>query len=115
MEWLRRNPVAAFLPLQAVLYFWNLGLLSPWMDEAGTLMAVRGTLHDVIQFAAQDVHPPVFYLLLYAWQRLPLGLDWAVQARALAVVFALLATYCPRRAWTFSRVTFFMVPPYRLQ
>ena len=99
MEWLRRNPVAAFLPLQAWLYFWNLGLLSPWMDEAGTLMAVRGTLRDVIQFAAQDVHPPVFYLLLYAWQRLPLGLDWVVQARALAVVFALLATLAADRWW----------------
>jgi hypothetical protein len=99
MQWLRRNPVAAFLPLQALLYFWNLGLLSPWMDEAGTLMAVRGTLRDVIQFAAQDVHPPVFYLLLYAWQRLPLGLDWAVQARALPVVFALLATVAADRWW----------------
>src|SRR5204862_4613175 len=99
MQWLRRNPVAVFLPLQACLYFWNLGLLTCWTDEANTLMAVRGTLRGVIQFADQEIHPPVFYFILYAWQRLPLGLDWAVQARALAVVFALLATLAADRWW----------------
>jgi hypothetical protein len=54
---LRKHPIAAFLPLQALLCFWNLGLLSPWIDQAETLLVVR----------------------------LPLGLDWAVQARALSV------------------------------
>ena len=36
--WLRRHPLAAFLPLQALLYCWNLALLSPWGDEAVTLL-----------------------------------------------------------------------------
>ena len=90
--WLRRHPLAAFLPLQALLYCWNLTLLSPWGDEAGTLLAVRGQLDHLIQFAANDVHPPLYYLLLFCWERIPLGLDWAVQARLISVLFALLGT-----------------------
>ena len=97
--WLRRHPLAVFLPLQALLGFWHLGLMSPWMDEAGTLMAMRRGLADVLAFAAQDVHPPLFYLVLYGWQHIPLPLDWAVQARALAVIFGLLATVALDHLW----------------
>ena len=105
MGWLRRYPLAAFLPLQAVLCLWNLALLSPWMDEAGTLLMERRSLTELLKFAAADVHPPLYYLFLYAWQRLPLGLDWAVQARALSVVFALLGTVALDLLWgvQFSR------------
>ena len=99
MAWLRRNPLAAFLPLQAVLYLWNLALLSPWMDEAGTLIVVGRPLPELLRFAAADVHPPLYYLLLFGWQRLPLGLDWTVQARALSVIFALLGTVALDRLW----------------
>jgi len=99
MEWLRKHPIAAFLPLQALLCFWNLGLLSPWGDEATTLLVVRLPVHVILRVAAGDVHPPLYYLLVDAWQRLPLGLDWAVQARALSVVFALAATVAADRLW----------------
>jgi hypothetical protein len=69
------------------------------MDEAGTLLTEHRPLPVVITFAARDVHPPLFYFLLFCWQRIPLGLDWAVQARALAVVFGLLATVALDRLW----------------
>ena len=98
-DWLRRHPLAAFLPLQMLIYCWNLGLLSPWGDEAGTLLAMRGSLPGLIQFAANDVHPPLYYLLLYSWLKIPLGLDWAVQARLLSVAFALLGTVALDRLW----------------
>jgi hypothetical protein len=97
--WLRKHPLAAFLPLQALLYCWNLALLSPWGDEAGTLLTVRESLDSLIRFAAQDVHPPLYYLLLYYWQRIPLGIDWAIQARLLSVCFALLGTVALDRLW----------------
>ena len=97
--WLRRHPLAVFLPLQALLCCWNLALLSPWGDEAGTLLAVRRPLYYLIQFAAHDVHPPLYYLLLHYWQIIPFGLDWAVQARLLSVVFALLGTMALDRLW----------------
>jgi hypothetical protein len=99
MSWLRRHPLAAFLPLQAALYLWNLSLLSPWMDEAGTLIMVGRPLPELLRFAAADVHPPLYYLLLYAWQKLPLGVDWAVQARMLSVGFALLGTVALDCLW----------------
>jgi hypothetical protein len=99
MDWLRKHPIAAFLPLQALLCFWNLGLLSPWMDEAETLMVVRLPVRQILRIASEDVHPPFYYLLVDAWQRLPLGLDWAVQARALSVIFALAATVAADRLW----------------
>ena len=97
--WLRRHPLAAFLPLQALLYCWNLAELSPWGDEAGTLLMVRGQLDNLIRFAARDVHPPLYYLLLYYWERIPLGFDWAVQARLLSVLFALLGTVALDARW----------------
>jgi hypothetical protein len=97
--WLRRHALCAFLPLQALLYCWNLALLAPWGDEAGTLLAVRGSLQSLIQFAAQDVHPPLYYLSLYYWQHIPLGLGWVVQARLISVLFALLGTVALDRLW----------------
>jgi hypothetical protein len=97
--WLRRHPLAAFLPLQALLYCWNLAELAPWGDEAGTLLAMRGSLDSLIQFAATDVHPPLYYLFLFYWQKIPLGVDWAVQARLISVLFALLGTVALDRLW----------------
>ena len=64
MEWLRKHPIAAFLPLQALLCFWNLGLLSPWMDEATTLLVVRLPVREILRVASGDVHPPLYYLLV---------------------------------------------------
>jgi len=97
--WLRRHPLAVFLPLQALLYCWNLALLSPWGDEAGTLLMVRESLGTLVRWAAEDVHPPLYYVSLYCWQRIPLGIDWAVQARLLSVLFALLATVALDGLW----------------
>jgi hypothetical protein len=96
---MRRHPLAVFLPLQALLYCWNLALLSPWGDEAGTLFIVRGTFESIIRAAAADVHPPLYYLLLYYWEHIPLGLDWAVQARLISVLFALLGTVALDCLW----------------
>ncbi len=97
--WLRRHPLAAFLPLQALIYCWNLGLLSAWCDEAITLLNMRGTVQELMQFVAQDIHPPLYYLLVYYWLKIPLGLDSAVQARLLSVSFALLGTVALDRLW----------------
>src|SRR4051812_4818941 len=67
------------------------------MDEASTLMFEHASPGYVVQVAAHDVHPPLFYLMLWAWQRLPLGLDWAVQARVLTVLIGLAATVAADR------------------
>ncbi len=94
---MKRAILPAFLSIQALLSFWNLGLLSPWMDEAGTLLLERGSPGYVVHLAAGDVHPPLFYLMLWVWQRLPLGLDGVVQARTLTVLIGLAATVAADR------------------
>jgi 4-amino-4-deoxy-L-arabinose transferase-like glycosyltransferase len=92
-----KRPLPVFLLLQALLGFWNLGLLSPWMDEAATLILERGSPAQVATIASHDVHPPGFYLLLWMWQRLPLGFDESVQARMLTVLIGLAATIAADR------------------
>ncbi len=94
---MKRSVLALFLLGQALLHFWSLGLLSPWGDEAYTLLLLRHSAAYTVRTAAADVHPPGFYLLLWLWQRLPLGLDPAVQARILTVLFALAATAAAAR------------------
>ena len=97
--WLRRHPVAAFLPFQALMYFWNLGLLSPWGDEAYSFQTMRLPVPEILRLLAHDVHPPLYYLLLYGWLRVPLGLSWEVQARALSGICVLAATVAADRWW----------------
>ncbi len=97
--WLRRNPLPPVLAAQAAVYFTHLGLLSPWMDEVATLTVVRRPLAHVIRIAASDVHPPLYYLLVWCFERVPLHLDWAVQARVVSVLLALAATVALDRLW----------------
>jgi hypothetical protein len=98
-NWVRERPLAVFLPLQALMYFWNLGLLSPWFDEADQLIYLHNTLANSVNIAASGGHPPLYFAIIYYWMRLPIGLDWAVQARALSVLFALGATLAADRLW----------------
>ncbi len=96
---MRERPITILLPLQALMYFWKLRLLSPWFDEADELIFLRGTLTNSINIPASGGHPPLYFAVIYYWMRLPFGLDWAVQARALSIVFALLATLAADRFW----------------
>ena len=98
-RWLRSHPLAVFLPLQAALSFSWLGLLAPWGDETWTLSAVRLPLAGLLAAMVGDPHPPLYYGLVHAWVRIPLGLDPVVQVRALSAVFALLATVALDRLW----------------
>ncbi|HUI56477.1 MAG TPA: hypothetical protein VLY04_15990 [Bryobacteraceae bacterium] len=99
MTWLRRHPLAAFLPFQALMYFWNLKLLSPWSDEAYAFQTMHLPVGSLLNSLAHDFHPPGYYLLLYGWLRLPFGLDWEVQARAFSGVCALVAFAAADRLW----------------
>src|SRR5581483_7376390 len=90
-RWLRQHPVIFFLPLHAALLFWNLGLWLPWLDEVISLRVVQLPYGEMLRIAEADVHPPLYYTLLYGWMRVPSGLDPVVQARALSVLMALAA------------------------
>ena len=97
--WLRKYPAAAFVPFLMVMYFWNLKTLSPWGDEAYAFQTMRLPVPEILRLLAHDVHPPLYYLLLYGWLRVPLGLDWEVQARALSGILALASFLAADRLW----------------
>jgi hypothetical protein len=97
--WLATRPLAVLLPLEALLLFWHLDLLSPWFDEADTLLFMRGPLAPVIAIPASGLHPPLYFFLLWCWMRLPLGLGWTAQARTLSVLFTLTSTFAADRIW----------------
>jgi Dolichyl-phosphate-mannose-protein mannosyltransferase len=99
LTWLSVRPLAVLLPLEALLLFWHLDLLSPWFDEADTLLFMHGPLAQAIAIPASGLHPPLYFLLLWCWMRLPLGLAWTVQARTLSVLFTLASTYAADRLW----------------
>ncbi len=97
--WLAARPLAVLLPLEALLLFWHLDLLSPWFDEADTLLFMHGPLSQAIEIPASGLHPPLYFLLLWCWMHLPLGLAWTVQARTLSVLFTLASTFAADRLW----------------
>ena len=91
--------LGALLAMQAALYFWNLGLLSPWTDEANILRIATMPFQEGFRAVTADVHPPLYFFLLFLWLRLPLGLEPAVEARALSVILALASTVAVDRLW----------------
>jgi len=58
--------------LQACLLFHALDLLPAWGDELFTLKLVPHPVREIIPIAQQDVHAPLYYLLLHSWLKLPL-------------------------------------------
>jgi hypothetical protein len=97
---LSARPLAVLLPFEALLLLWHLDLLSPWFDEADTLLFMHGPLRQAIEIPASGLHPPLYFVLLWRWMRLPLGLGWTVQARTLSVLFALASTFAADGLWT---------------
>ncbi|MDR7520994.1 MAG: glycosyltransferase family 39 protein [Armatimonadota bacterium] len=69
--WRAWGPAAACVLLAAVFRFASIGAKSLWFDEAYAFFAAARPLQDVVAFAAaDDVHPPLYYVLLSVWIRL---------------------------------------------
>jgi hypothetical protein len=62
--------VAAIVGAAAVLRLHHLGQESLWVDEAWTLTCTLGSLGDLVETVRQDVHPPLYYLMVRLWARL---------------------------------------------
>src|SRR5581483_5861147 len=69
-EWLsfkNRNWVLIALAVGLFVRVYQLTAQSLWNDE-GTSAALAGTsIPAIINAAAHDIHPPLYYLLLHAW------------------------------------------------
>jgi hypothetical protein len=80
------------LPLQAFLLISNLDLLDPWNDEWFTITTVPQPVSQVVSIAAEDIHPPLYFVLLHYWTQLPWTLSPVAHMRAMSAVWALGAT-----------------------
>jgi hypothetical protein len=102
----RSVPLVALLCLQTCLLFHALDLLPVWGDELFTLKLAPHPVRDIIPIAQQDVHPPLYYLLLHAWQKLPLPWTGIAALRAFSSLWAVLATLLLDIFWTRPRKPF---------
>ena len=94
-----RRPLALCLPIQAALLFANLGLLPAWGDEYASVGSAALPIGALLAALHNDVHPPLYFVLLHGWQA-ALGAGSAlVSARALSALLVLAATLAIDRAW----------------
>lgn len=95
----RRFVIAIALFVQACLMFARLDLLSLWGDELFTLRTVTSAPGTIIQILRADIHPPLYYLLVHYWIRIPLPLETVLKIRAFSGLCILLATFLMYRLW----------------
>src|SRR6266849_556745 len=84
---------------QSLLLFHNLDLLFSWTDETFTLHTAPEPLARIPAMLDADIHPPLYYFVLHFWLELPLPGTLLARARALSVVWILLATVALDRLW----------------
>ncbi|NWF85114.1 MAG: hypothetical protein HXY18_14955 [Bryobacteraceae bacterium] len=93
----RISPLWFLLPVQAVLLFWNPGLLPVWTDELFTLGIAPRPLGEIVARLAKDIHPPLYYFQLHLVS-LAAGasVEWF---RAVSAAWALGLTALMDRLW----------------
>ena len=79
--------LAGLLVLGAGLRLHDLAAESLWLDEAFSITIARVSPDYIVEMTAQDVHPPLYYFLLYVWMGILGSSEW--DARLLSVVLSL--------------------------
>ena len=92
-------PLLACLAAQVFLFGFRLNVLSLWTDELWSLKVVPLSVPAILRFVAVDIHPPLYFLILHFWVKLPLGGDLVLRMRLLSVLFALAATVAVDLLW----------------
>ena len=93
-----RWPILFFTLLAAALQWWVLDAQSLWYDEGFSVWLAQQPPAVIIARTANDIHPPLYYLLLHAWMSLAGQSEWAV--RFLSAAFA---TLCVPLMWQLGR------------
>jgi hypothetical protein len=99
---IRSLPLAVVLCFEACLLFPALDLLPVWTDELFTVSAVAHPTREIIPIVQRDIHPPLYFVLLRLWTKLPLPWIGIAALRAFSAVWALLATFLLDLFWTRS-------------
>ncbi|MGQ9666196.1 MAG: glycosyltransferase family 39 protein, partial [Anaerolineae bacterium] len=53
--------------LAGALRFWAIGTESLWLDVATSLVVADNSPAAIVSLTAEDIHPPLYYLLLHLW------------------------------------------------
>lgn len=88
--------------MQACLLFSSLDLLPVWTDELFTIKTVARPVQEIIPIVQRDIHPPLYFIVLRGWQKLPLPWTGVASLRAFSVVWALIATLLLDLFWAHS-------------
>jgi uncharacterized membrane protein len=79
--------LVAILVAGTALRLHHLGTQSLWLDEAFSLTIADSTIDYILETTAEDVHPPLYYFLLYGWVHLIGATEWT--GRLFSVVMSL--------------------------
>ena len=85
-------PLAVVMCGQALLLFCNLDLLPAWGDEVFTFRTVAHPIREIAAIVQRDIHPPLYYVLLHWWVKLPLPWTGLAAMRSFSAVAALACT-----------------------
>ncbi len=87
----RPGGIILILVLATALRFYRLTAQSFWADEGNSISLAQRSLALVTHGAAYDIHPPLYYYLLWGWIRLFGDGEFAV--RALSAVLGIALVY----------------------
>ncbi len=66
------------------LLSWHLGEPNLWIDEYNTFHMIQGSPQQVIRIAANDFHPPLYFLMLHFWAELAGTSDFSLRWPSIA-------------------------------
>jgi mannosyltransferase len=75
----------------AVLRIYDLGTESLWIDEAISMLWAKLSLSQIIERAALDIHPPLYFVLLHYWIHLFGASEFA--ARLLSAIIGIISLF----------------------
>ena len=81
--------LSLIVALGVALRIFHLSTESIWLDEGISILLSRQDLAHIIQSAANDVHPPLYYIVLHYW--ILIFSDSETCARALSVLLSALS------------------------
>src|SRR5688500_1460780 len=79
--------LVAIVVAGAILRLHHLGAQSLWLDEAFSISIAGSTIDYILETTSEDVHPPLYYFLLYGWVQLLGATEWT--GRLFSVVASL--------------------------
>lgn len=105
----RWRPPAAFvlllliLALAAGLRFYRLDAQSFWNDEGNSARIAERSIQLILEGAAGDIHPPLYYLTLHYWRALVGYSEFALRSFSVIAGVGLVALIYTLGTWLFGR------------